>query len=301
MISIIVCSVNPDMYEEFTENVKETIGVEYEIICFDNREKRWGICKVYNHCIEKAKYPYICLVHEDMYFFTKGWGKILIDFHSFTPNCGVIGFAGSSLVDNTFVQWKIDKKTSKVNTTLSQHKGLPVTPDNLKCFFNSKNEFESVLVLDGMFLFTSRRICNDVKFDEMMLDNFHIYDTDFTFTVSLKYNNYVCSKIDNMHRCKSSLSNEYINGLLAFHKKRRDYLPSSIKHINRIHLWLIKNHEILEFSSILRKNSISGEKYLVLMKEFNSNYCINGVYKIIDFFYRKVMNIKIRKKTLSKE
>ncbi len=300
MISLIVCSVNPDMYEEFSGNIKKTIGVEYEIIRFDNREKRWGICKVYNHCVKKAKYPYVCFVHEDMYFFTKGWGKTLIDFHSRTPNCGVIGFAGSTLVGNTFIQWKIDKNISKVHTTLSQHKELPVDYDNLKKFSNSKNEFEPVVVLDGMFLFTSIHICNEVKFDEMMLNNFHIYDTDFTFSVSLKYKNYVCSQIDNMHRCRSCLSNEYIKGLLEFHKKRRDYLPSYIKRINPIHLWLIKNHEILEFSSILRKNCISGEKYLDLMIKFNPNYSINGWGKIIDFFYRKVMNIKIRKKTLSK-
>ena len=299
MITLIVCSVNPDMYEEFSENVKETIGVEYEIICFDNREKRWGICKVYNHCVEKAKYPYICFVHEDMYFFTKGWGKTLIDFHSRTPNCGVIGFAGSTLVDRTFTQWKIDKKISKVHTTLSQHKELPVDYNNLKKFSNSNNEFEPVLVLDGMFLFTSKQICNEVKFDEMMLNNFHIYDTDFTFSVSLKYNNYICSQIDNMHRCKSCLSNEYIKGLLAFHKKRRDYLPCGINTINPIHMWLIKNHEILDFSSILRRNSISGEKYVDLMKSFDSDYYINGFFEFIDFFYGKVMNIKIRKHPLS--
>lgn len=34
------------------------------------------------------------------------------------------------------------------------------------------------------------------------------------------------------------------------------------------------------------------------MKIFNSKYCINELFNIIDFFYEKVMNNKIRKKTL---
>lgn len=299
MISLIVCSVNPDMYEEFSENVNKTIGVEHEIIRFDNREKKWGICKVYNHCFEKAKFPYICFVHEDMFFFTTDWGKILIDFHSKNPKCGVIGFAGSTFVNNTFVQWKIDKRISKVHTFLSYQKDLPVDNNNLRSFFNCKNDFDPVLVLDGMFLFTSRQVCNDVKFDELMLDNFHIYDTDFTFTVSLKYNNYVCSQIDNMHRCKSSFSNEYINGLLAFHKKRNHYLPHTIVNLNPIHLWLIKNHEILDFSYTLKRNCISGKEYKDMMKIFCMKYRVNVFFRFIDFVYGKVMNVKIRKINLS--
>ena len=34
------------------------------------------------------------------------------------------------------------------------------------------------------------------------------------------------------------------------------------------------------------------------MKMFNSKYGINELFNIIDFFYEKVMNNKIRKKTL---
>ena len=69
MISLIVCSANSSMLEEFKDNVRLTIGVEYELIIFDNRIKRYGLCRVYNECAEKAKYDFLLFVHEDMYFF----------------------------------------------------------------------------------------------------------------------------------------------------------------------------------------------------------------------------------------
>lgn len=295
MISLIVCSVNPEMFDEFKENVDMTIGVEHEIIAFDNREKHWGLCKVYNHCISKAKYQYLCFVHEDMYFFTKGWGKLLIDFHANTPECGVIGFAGSQYVAKTFVQWKIDRITSRVHTCISPQKNLPFDYNNIKRFYNSRREFDPVVVLDGMFLFTSKKVCNEVRFDEKMLGNFHIYDTDFTFSVSQKYNNFVCSLIDNMHRSKSNFSKAYVEGLLAFHNKWHDVLPKSLVNLNLLHSWLIHSHEILDFSYAIKNNSYTDDEYRMLMNSFCPRCHINAIYKMLDYFYGKVMNIKIRK------
>ena len=295
MISLIVCSVNPLMLEEFKQNVRETIGVENEIIVFDNRNKHWGLCKVYNYCMKNAQYPYLCFVHEDMYFFTKNWGKILIDFFSNTPKCGVIGFAGANYIDRTFVQWKIDRSISRVHTCISPKKELPVDYDLLNRFYNCTKDFERVIVLDGMFLFTSKDVATSCQFDEAMLDNFHIYDTDFTFSVSKKYNNYVCSKIDNMHRSHSSFSKSYLEGLMAFHEKRRKEIPCSIYHVGKLHSWLIKNHEILEFSASLKSNSYTEEQQKFFMDKFYSNFRVNNLHIIINYVYGKIMNIKIRK------
>lgn len=41
MVSIIICSVSPLLLEDLKQNIAQTIGVEYEIIAIDNREKRW--------------------------------------------------------------------------------------------------------------------------------------------------------------------------------------------------------------------------------------------------------------------
>jgi hypothetical protein len=75
MLSIIICSVSPDFRKQVVENFSQTVGCEHEFIVFDNRESRYGLCKVYNLCAQKAKYPYICFAHEDILIATKGVGS----------------------------------------------------------------------------------------------------------------------------------------------------------------------------------------------------------------------------------
>lgn len=56
MYSIICCSVKPEAAEALRRNVAETIGVPFEFIVFDNREKGYGLCRVYNLCAARARY-----------------------------------------------------------------------------------------------------------------------------------------------------------------------------------------------------------------------------------------------------
>ena len=53
MVSIIICSVSPLLLEDLKQNIAQTIGVEYEIIAIDNREKRWPIAKAYNYGVQQ--------------------------------------------------------------------------------------------------------------------------------------------------------------------------------------------------------------------------------------------------------
>ena len=75
MFSIIVCSIRPNEAERLRKNIEETIGVPFEFLAYDNRGTGKGICQVYNECAEKAQYPYLCFVHEDIEFTTNKWGE----------------------------------------------------------------------------------------------------------------------------------------------------------------------------------------------------------------------------------
>jgi len=85
-VSLIVCAINLKLCEQMLESIKNTIGTEFETIVFDNNEARWGICNVYNHCASKAKYKYLCFVHEDVIMGTPDWGRMMIEFIEKTPN-----------------------------------------------------------------------------------------------------------------------------------------------------------------------------------------------------------------------
>jgi len=45
-ISIITCSMKPELCSRMLESVKKTIGINFETVIFDNREKGYGICQV---------------------------------------------------------------------------------------------------------------------------------------------------------------------------------------------------------------------------------------------------------------
>ena len=296
MISLIVCSANSSMLEEFKDNVRLTIGVEYELIIFDNRIKRYGLCRVYNECAEKAKYDFLLFVHEDMYFFTKGWGKILVDFYQSQSNCGVIGLAGSKYVDEYFVEWRIDRHVSYSHIFVSSKKELPIERINLRSYHNGKNSFEQVIVIDGMFMFTSKEVFMSFRFDENNYDDFHIYDTDFSFSVSTKYDNYVCTLIDSFHRSQSSFSKNYVEGLLSFLEKRREMLPKSCKYILPFHKRLIKIHEEILFLNTLKDNCFTTDESKDLINRYRLDHKgISTIDRFVDFFYGKLMSIKSRK------
>ena len=93
MVSIIICSVSPLLLEDLKQNIAQTIGVEYEIIAIDNREKHWPIAKAYNYGAQQAKYPYLFFVHEDTRLLSDKWGEFIIPKLA-EPECGVIGFVG---------------------------------------------------------------------------------------------------------------------------------------------------------------------------------------------------------------
>ena len=68
MLSVIICSIEPEKAEEVKANIDKTSGIPHEFIVIDNREKQWPITKAYNEGAKMAKYPYLLFIHEDVFF-----------------------------------------------------------------------------------------------------------------------------------------------------------------------------------------------------------------------------------------
>jgi hypothetical protein len=56
------------------------IGCEYESIIIDNSENRYSIFEAYNLGIDKSKYEYLCLMHDDILIYTIEWVGLSIPF-----------------------------------------------------------------------------------------------------------------------------------------------------------------------------------------------------------------------------
>jgi hypothetical protein len=223
-ISIITCSIKPELCDQMLESVKNTIGTNYEAIVFDNREKKLGICQVYNLCAKKANFPYLCFIHEDTIVSTPRWGADMVSFAEKTPDCGVIGFAGGTTAKKNFTGWPC--ATIRCRFYDPPH-GDKLTSDDL-CYSyqNPDNEdFAKVVTLDGVFLFVKKEIWKINPFDEEKIRGFHFYDADFSFGIAQKRQNYVCLTADIYHFSHGSYDKDYYKYARIFQKKWKNKLP----------------------------------------------------------------------------
>jgi len=106
MLSIIICSKNPLINPELEKNIRETAGIDYELITIDNSRNEFSLFSAYNFGISKSIYPNICFVHDDVLFKTKNWGALVCQ-HLNDNNVGIIGIAGGDLVTKIPAPWSV--------------------------------------------------------------------------------------------------------------------------------------------------------------------------------------------------
>lgn len=221
MISIIASSINPEQNRLFIANIEQTIGGSCELLVHDNRETKWGLCKIYNHYARISKYDILCFFHEDIRFHTANWGGIISDFLSQTPQAGVIGFAGSTIKTKSISGWGSHKDTTRRNVI--QHLGNGKVRNMI---WNPLHEtFAPVVVVDGLALIVTKKVWEQCPFDEIKFPGFHLYDLDFSMQTAQHYTNYVCYTIQVEHFSNGSYSAEWFNKSIVFHQKWADKLP----------------------------------------------------------------------------
>jgi len=225
MVSVITCSIKPDICQKMLESVNRTIGVEYEAIVFDNSEKKYGICKAYNEAAKEAKGDYLCFVHEDIVIKANDWGKELIKFTEHNNDCGAIGIAGGKCANRNFISWGISSSLIKVYDGVNNG-NLDSTTNLFYHYSNPNNEiFSKAVCLDGVFLFVKKSVWENNKFDEEIFKNFHFYDADFSFSISQKYQNYVYFGMDIYHFSGGNIEKTFCENMYLFQKKWKYRLP----------------------------------------------------------------------------
>lgn len=220
MISFVVCSISDEKLAAFRANVDRTIGVEYEIVAVDNRRAGYSLCQAYNIGASQARYPYLCFAHEDIAFLSDNWAQAIVDQLS-VPTTGVIGFAGATGKPATMSTWSFSGAYHRIN--------IRETADGVshRIVSNPRNErFAEVVTLDGLCLFVRADVWAKVRFDEVTLDGFHLYDLDFSTAVKVAgYRNYVCYTVMVEHFSRGSFNTTWIEYSKKYHRKWADKLP----------------------------------------------------------------------------
>jgi len=224
MISIIICSSQPERLIKVKQNIDLTIGIDYEIIAIQNQIHNYGICKAYNIGAAKAKYDYLCFIHEDIKFTTLNWGNKLIHYF-IEQKLDVVGIAGSTVKTKTPSPWWIcndDKSTKHVNIIQHVKNG---TEQHHEYSNPLKENFSLVNSIDGVFIGCTKKIWTAHPFDEISFRNFHFYDLDFSFAIAMQNKVAVVYDILLEHFSRGHYEKTWTKDAIVFSQKWKQQLP----------------------------------------------------------------------------
>lgn len=227
MISVIISSVNPIYLEQVIKNVQETIGVDSEIIAFDNRDGKKGICEIYNEGIQKAKYDMLCFMHEDIRILTADWGQLVKKTFDKNPDYGLLGIAGSDYKSLAPSGWNGGGIDTDHANFIQNYKFQKKPP--FKYYKNPRNcKLAEVACIDGVWFCVPKNIAESVLFDHDTFTGFHGYDLDFSMAVARHYKIGVVFDVLIDHFSEGNYDKTWMHETLKFHKKWHSHLPVNI-------------------------------------------------------------------------
>lgn len=229
MISIIICNRGEEITKDLEDNIKRTIGyIDYEIICINNEKGQYSIFQAYNIGVKKAKFSFLCFMHDDVRFHTLNWGSKVVN-HFSDKQVGMLGVAGPTYISNIpGIWWGINGAVNPTNSTRQcnidtdrfNHKEQHTTYNNP---FNE--DVSEVVACDGLFFCIRKELFDVIEFDEEY-GGFHFYDIDISLQIlRLNYKLLCVYDILVEHISISNLSTEWIKSSRLFYKKWKDVLP----------------------------------------------------------------------------
>ncbi len=232
MISIIICSRNPVMDSLLDENIRQTIGAEYEIVLVDNSEGKYGICGAYNEGVRRSKGDILCFMHEDIHYYTENWGKKVED-HFREKEMSLLSTVGSHILPSKG-DWRVGyhqyavlsflQRTPRIASAGSYY--VTLAKDGIP--HQKEGSLIKVASVDGVWFCIPRNVFEDGKicFDETSFPGFHMYDIDISMQVNkIGGSIYVCDDILFEHFSEGNFSADFYTSLMKFQQKWQKYLP----------------------------------------------------------------------------
>lgn len=237
MISIIICSRSQTIPAELFENIKNTIGFEFELIVIDNYDNKYSIFEAYNLGIEKSKGEYLCFIHDDIIIHTNGWGDIVRRIFKEDQQIGLIGVAGSKIKTKMpSGLWNCPEQFKEIN--IIQH----LENEKVKKWnFGFKNcNISQVVAIDGVFMVMKK----DKKlFFHKEMTGFHNYDLNISFECKIKgYKIMVTNEILVEHYSNGTINKSWYDSALKIHLIYDKILPLNID--NKFDNFNLKSLEI---------------------------------------------------------
>jgi hypothetical protein len=286
MVSILVCSVRPYLYQQLAKNVKDTIGVEYEILFYDNRESNKGLCEVYNLLAADARYDLLCFVHEDIIFTTVNWGMVLARLFS-NENVSVLGVAGSKYKSKTFSGWFTG--LTELDCCNIVHQFPDGHQETIFLQPTTGTVIDDVVCLDGVFICCTSKVWSDLRFDSENITGFHFYDIDFSIRAAKKNRVVVTYEIGMIHfTVGGDYGDRWVRSAFDYHLRNKDILPFTNQEVapNTEVLLAKRNLDLLKSFAISWDNKF---KWVWLQTLWRHPQCY---YDIVKFFIYRPLGLQ---------
>lgn len=226
MLSLIICSREADISQGLKENIRETIGIQYELIVIDNSKNDYTIFTAYNEGIRRSKFSYLCFMHEDILFHSKDWGGKVVSYFQKESKVGLIGVIGGHFIPNTPSTWF---STRFCSGTILQ--GVKTNGGKYEVFRDERNANDSNLsietvAVDGLWFCIPRIMFNNISFDNDTYKGWHAYDIDICMQViDSGFEVRVITDILIEHSSYGNVDRSFYIALKRFNKKWKDRLP----------------------------------------------------------------------------
>lgn len=178
-LSIVISShLSKEENDKFTQHLKNTIDIkDYEILLYENFNQ-YSLTEIYNIGLNESKYDIVLFIHNDIFFNTKNWGKILLNKFSKTEY-GILGIAGTTDLNEDGIWWSDSSKMVGIVNHKYNNKTFESKYSN-----SYGKEIIEVVAVDGLFIAVNKnKICKG------FIENFkgfHYYDISFCIENYLK-------------------------------------------------------------------------------------------------------------------
>lgn len=216
-LSIVICSINPEKFARVTANLAALLdGSDYEIIGIHDAR---SLCEGYNRGFAQASGGILIFCHDDIEILSPDFETRL---RAHLARYDVIGAVGTT--NHRGASW--------------MHSGWPHQHGQIAHLMTEPRHYRVDVyridgpvaapahTLDGLFLACHREVVDTVGFDEELLDGFHLYDMDFTYSAFLAgYRLAVCHDLWIVHASTGRMDETWVKQAQRFLGKHHATVP----------------------------------------------------------------------------
>ncbi len=172
MISIIICSINPERFRAVCEMYGRVFaGESCEVVAVHDAR---SLAEGYNRAVSAAKGDLLLFSHDDVEALNADFKQRLFDHMA---HADLVGVAGATKVVGG--AWALAAPPHVFGQIAHVH---PREKHYDAIIWGApRRRIDGVKVMDGVFLCAKRAVAEKVRFDDTTFTGFHVYDLDFTF------------------------------------------------------------------------------------------------------------------------